>query len=104
VTVKKAVKKTIYLSNIAEQDIVDIALYLMEHNIHAANKFIDALYDAFDELNEHPLIGHTREDLTQYPVRFWTFKWHYLIVYKSSDPIEIVRVLSGYQDIACLLE
>ena len=48
-------------------------------------------------------MGHTREDLTNKPVRFFTFKWHYLIIYKACRPIEIVRVLSEYRDIANLL-
>lgn len=49
------------------------------------------------------MLGHTREDLTNKPVRFFTFKWHYLIVYKPSKPIEVVRVLSGYRDIFNIL-
>jgi len=48
-------------------------------------------------------MGHKREDLTNKNVRFWTFKWHYLIVYKDCNPIEIVRVLSGYRDITKLM-
>lgn len=48
-------------------------------------------------------MGHTREDLTLHSVRFWTFKWHYLVVYTPKSPIEIVRVLSGFRDIPGLL-
>ncbi len=56
-----------------------------------------------NKLAENPFIGHAREDLTNQPVRFFTFKWHYLIIYKLCKPIKIVRVLSGYRDISNLL-
>ncbi len=92
-----------FISNIAEQDIDDIVMYIADENIKAAHDFIDTLYETFDKLSLYPYMGHVRTDLTDHSVRFWTFKWHYLIVYKSSDPIEIVRVLSGFRDIINLL-
>lgn len=66
-------------------------------------RFLDSLYEAMNNLSVNPSLGHRREDLTDKPVRFWTFKWHYLMIYKSASPIEIVRVLSGYRDITRLL-
>lgn len=92
-----------FLSPIAEQDIDDIVSYLGVENIDAALKLLDSVYEAMDRLALNPLIGHKREDLTHLPVRFWPFKWHYLIVYKDCSPIEIVRVLSGHRDIMNLL-
>ena len=91
------------LSELAEQDIDDIVDYIMQDSIKAANTFVDSLYGALQKLSDQPGIGHRREDLTDRPVKFWTFKWHYLIVYRDSDPLEIVRVLSGYRDILNLL-
>lgn len=92
-----------FLSLIAEQDIDEIVSYLAEENKDAALKLLDSAYEAMDKLASNPLIGHKRKDLTHLPVRFWPFKWHYLIIYKDCSPIEIVRVLSGYRDIASLL-
>lgn len=92
-----------FISTIAEQDIDEVIVYLADENPKAAHDFIDSLYSAFDLLSDNPLMGHLREDLTDFPVRFWTFKWHYLVVYKPIKPIEIVRVLSGYRDIVSLL-
>jgi plasmid stabilization system protein ParE len=91
------------LSHVAEQDIDEILVYLATEKKAAALKFLDSLYEAMDMLAENPMMGHSREDLTDRPVRFWPFKWHYLIIYKSCVPIEIVRVLSGYRDISTLL-
>jgi plasmid stabilization system protein ParE len=56
-----------------------------------------------DKFACNSFLGHKREDITNKPVRFWTFKWHYLIIYKACTPIEIVRVLSGYRDVSNLL-
>lgn len=92
-----------YLSSVAERDIDEVITYLAEENLNAAYDFLDSLYDAMGKLAENPYMGHHREDLTDKPVRFWTFKWHYLIVYKLVSPIEIVRILSGYRDLAHLI-
>lgn len=91
------------LSHIAEQDIDDLVTYIAQENKHAALDLVDALYDAFDKLAENPYLGHIREDLTKQPVRFWTFRWHYLIVYKPDKLLKIVRVLSGFRDISNLI-
>ena len=91
------------LSPAAEQDIDEIVSYIVQENPVAALKLLDAVYEAMEMLFANPMMGHKREDLTNKPVRFWSFKWHYLIVYKDCSPIEIVRVLSGYRDITSLL-
>jgi plasmid stabilization system protein ParE len=92
-----------YLTKIAEQDIDEIITHIGNENLTAAYEFVDSLYDAFELLADHPLLGHERKDLTSHPLRFWPFKWHYLIVYKANVPIEIARVLSGWRDIANLV-
>lgn len=91
------------LSLAAEQDIDDIITYLAQENPVVARTFLDALFDAIENLAQFPELGHLREDLTDRPVKFWTFKWHYLIVYKPTSPVEIVRVLSGFRDIINLI-
>ena len=91
------------LSPIAERDIDEIITYLAQENPVVARTFLDTLFAAMDNLAEFPEIGHVREDLTDKPVKFWLFKWHYLIIYKPTSPIEIVRVLSGFRDIINLM-
>lgn len=95
--------KQYLLSPIAEHDIDEITTYIAEDNPTAAKKMLDSFFTAMDMLAEHPEIGHTRPDLTDKPVKFWPVKTHYLIIYKNTHPIEIVRILSGYRDIANLL-
>jgi plasmid stabilization system protein ParE len=54
-------------------------------------------------LAEMPELGHFREDLADEPLRFWPVH-SYLIIYRPDrKPLEVVRVLSGYRDIAELL-
>ncbi len=92
-----------FLSPIAEQDIDEVVTFLAKENPSAAHSFLDALFDAMQLLVDNPEIGHKRDDLTDKPVKFWPFKWHYLIIYKSSPTVEIVRVLSGFRDIVNLV-
>ena len=82
---------------------IEIITYIATENPTAAHTFLDSLYDAMEKLSNNPEIGHLREDLTDKPVKFWPFKWHYLVIYKPTLPIEIVRVLSGYRDIINLI-
>ena len=91
------------VSYAAEQDINDILIYIAQYNIQAAYTFVDNLYDAFEKLADNPYLGHVREDLTVSSVRFWTFKNHYLIVYEPTQPLQVIRVLSGFRDIAAMI-
>lgn len=63
-----------------------------------------AFIEAFERLGEHPHIGHTREDLTERPVRFWNVH-SYLIVYNDATaPLQIVAVLHGARDVRSLMK
>jgi plasmid stabilization system protein ParE len=92
-----------YLSLTAEKDIEEIIAYIAKENINAAHAFLDAAYETMESLSINPHLGHLREDLTNKPVKFLSFKWHYLIVYKPIKPLEIVRVLSGYRNLMQLI-
>jgi plasmid stabilization system protein ParE len=93
----------VYLSLEAENDLNEVVTYLARENPTAAHAFVDAFSKFIERLSDHPEIGHYREDLTDKPVKFFTFKWHYLVVYKPTNPLEIVRVLSGYRDMIDLI-
>lgn len=91
------------LAPVAEADIREIVDYIAADNFDAAMRLVDDFYDAFARLAEFPDLGHRRPDLTDRPVRFWTVRQRYLVVYRDQSPIEIVRVVSGYRDIPTLL-
>ncbi len=50
-----------------------------------------------------PGMGHKREDLTQRNVLFWRVR-SYLVVYRDSRPLRIVRVIHGKRDVRTLLD
>ena len=67
------------------------------------DRWIGKLFDAFDALARTPGMGHTREDLTSYPVLFWPVG-AYLIIYRAERrPVEIVAVTQGSRDIPAFL-
>jgi hypothetical protein len=54
-----------------------------------ALKVLDAFEAAFDQIAEMPEIGHTREDLTLRPLKFWRV-YSFLVVYEpTSDPLTV---------------
>ena len=87
----------------ALQDLQDIWDYIATENLDAADRVIDTLFAAFEQLAALPGLGHRREDLTNRPLRFWTVE-AYLVIYRAEQtPIEIVAVTRGGRDIPRLL-
>jgi plasmid stabilization system protein ParE len=93
-----------FFSPDARIDLLEIWEYIAQDNLSAADKVAKEIEEAVGMLARNPEIGHIRRDLTSKPVRFWPI-YSYLIIYDpSTKPLEIVRVLSGYRDIAKLLK
>ncbi len=91
------------LSADADSDLEEIWDYIAADNVDAADRWIAKLFDAFDSLACTPGIGHTRQDLTGYPVLFWPVG-AYLILYRGDRrPLEIVAVTQGSRDIPAFL-
>ena len=91
------------LSEEALSDLDEIWLYIASDSPTAADLVIDEIYQAIYRLAEFPGMGHLREDLIDEPLRFWSV-YQYLIIYRAdAQPIEIVRVVSGYRDVPQLL-
>ena len=87
----------------ALQDLQELWDYIAAENLDAADRVIDMLFAAFERLAAMPGLGHTREDLTDQPLRFWTVGT-YLVIYRAErTPIEIVAVTRGGRDIPRLL-
>ena len=88
----------------AETQLLEILDYLADESEAAANRVRDAIHDAVGKLAERPGIGHTRDDLTDRPVKFWSV-YSYLVVYDpQSRPLTIVAVLHGARNVQLLLE
>lgn len=91
--------KRFLLSPAAATDIEQIEAFLDAHAPHATDRVLDALRDAMRRIAATPGLGHLREDLTDEPLRFHPV-WSYLVIYRITEPVEIVRVLHGARDVA----
>jgi toxin ParE1/3/4 len=88
----------------AERQLLEILEYVADENESAAVRVRQAIHDAVEKLADTPGIGHTREDLTDRPVKFWSV-YSYLVVYDpESRPLTIVAVLHGARDVEQLLK
>lgn len=91
------------LSPEARDDLREIRDFIARDSGEAALRVLAELRTAMTRLAEMPEIGHIREDLADEPLRFWSV-YSYMVVYRpDSRPLEVVRVLSGYRDIAELM-
>ncbi|HEY1901796.1 MAG TPA: type II toxin-antitoxin system RelE/ParE family toxin [Terracidiphilus sp.] len=91
------------LSTGAELDLDEIWEYIAHDNIGAADRWVGRLFEAFEALARTPGMGHKREDLTDYPVLFWSVG-AYIVIYRAPDElIEIVAVTQGARGIPSFL-
>jgi plasmid stabilization system protein ParE len=87
----------------AESDLEEIIDHIAADSVDSALRVLDRFVEVFDMLAANPRAGHFRDDLTNRPVRFFPV-YSYLVVYMDgTDPIQVVRVLAGAQDIKSLL-
>jgi plasmid stabilization system protein ParE len=88
----------------ARQDLLHIWEYIAQDDLDSADRVEREVEEAIKRLAANPHLGHLRRDLTSKPVRFWPI-YSYLIVYNpEARPLEVVRILSGYRDVAALLK
>ena len=91
------------LTRPALADLEEILGYVADDRPSAVERVGARFVSIFEALTKNPEMGHVREDLTERPVRFWPL-YSYLVVYRAdTKPLQILRVLSGYRDIAALL-
>lgn len=92
------------LSADAAADLNDIWDYIAADSVDAADRLVEKLFDAFEALGRTPGMGHSREDLTTYRVRFWPVG-PYLVIYRAERSlIEIAAVTHGSRDIPTFLQ
>ena len=84
----------------AETDLVEIWSYIADDNEPAADRLLGRIDGVLTMLLEHPQAGRLRPDLQQSEPRSFSVK-NYVVFYRPMpDGIEVVRVLSGYLDLA----
>jgi len=86
------------LTPLAKADIFNIWSRIADDNEDAADRVERALYDACAFVAEAPMRGHSRPDLTNRSLHFWTLTRYpnYTVVYRpDTKPLEIVAVIHG---------
>ena len=92
----------------AEQDLNEIAQYILENNLEAALRFVDAVEKTCTELRKMPDMGHAfgasnpvLKDMRI--MRVSKVYSSYLIFYRQTKRgIEIIRILHGARDLPAL--
>lgn len=86
----------------AEEDQIEIWIYIAQDNPAAADRLLDQINDKILLLAEQPELGPSREDIA--PELRYLPVGNYLILYRIiSDGIEIVRVVQGARNLKSLL-
>jgi antitoxin ParD1/3/4 len=97
--------KRYLLTPAAEEDLFSIWAYIAIDNPLKADEVENDLFSACERVAAKPDLGHFRRDLTDKPVRFFTVRANYLVVYDpASEPLQILRFLHGARDVAAELE
>ncbi|MFO1438150.1 MAG: type II toxin-antitoxin system RelE/ParE family toxin [Verrucomicrobiaceae bacterium] len=90
--------KAVLFSRAAQNDLQDIWVYVASDHPEAADRLEEDIRHEIEVLSEMPDLGHRRRDLTTHDLWFHTVRKNYLIVFKRSDPLEIIRILHGARD------
>ena len=92
------------VSGPAAADLAEIYAWIAGDDQSAAARMLEELRSAMRRLAQHPGLGHVREDLADETLKVWPVH-SYLVIYRpETAPLQIVRVLSGYRDIAAMFE
>ncbi len=86
------------ISQLAEQDLEDIWVYLAQNNQIAADQQIAKILNRLPILAQFPDIGKMREDLRD-QLRSFPVKPYIVFCIKLDDGIEVVRILHHSRDI-----
>ncbi len=96
--------KTYLLTEDAEQDLDIIKVYLLgEDGSPLVQHVMDKIEAALAFLGAMPGAGHSREDLTCDPVKFWQVFSYFIIYDPVPRPIHITRIVHARRDLQALL-
>ncbi len=85
----------------AEEDLIEIWIYIAQDNPAAADRLIDKFDSKFFLLAEQPALGPAREDIA--PELRYLPVGNYLILYRIIESgIEVVRVVQGARHLKSL--
>ena len=86
----------------AEEDLIQIWIYIALDNPGAADRVLDNIEQCFHALADNPLMGRLRPDIAP-ELRYFAVG-NYLILYRAvPNGIQIVRVIHGARDLPAIL-
>jgi toxin ParE1/3/4 len=88
-------------------DLQAIYRYIRQDDEPVARRFLEAAYDSFEFLADHPMIGRARPEFSHPGLRSWRVQGfrNYLVFYRPlEDRIQIWRVLHGSRDLHQLVK
>jgi toxin ParE1/3/4 len=89
------------ISAAASQDLDEISDYFLSRSLEAGDRFVNAFEQKCQNLVKFPNMGRSYADIE--PSLRGVPLEGYIILYRVlSDGVEIVRVVSGYQDLSSL--
>ena len=88
----------------AQEQVDGICAFIADDSVDAALRVFDALERAFEDLATTPGMGHSREDLTDRPVRFWRVYSNLVVYDPASVPLTVIAVIHGARDIEQILK
>jgi toxin ParE1/3/4 len=96
--------KTLIVGPTSRRDLLQIWNYIADDNADAADRMIERIEEAFEQLRDYPESGRVRPDLAgDREARFWHVG-DYQIIYRVTElAVEIVSVLHGSRDIPAVL-
>ena len=88
------------ISQLAEDDLVEIWKFIADDNPYAATKTIELIEARFHLLARQPEMGHNRPDLRS-GLQSYTVRNYLIFFLHSKRPkgIDVVRFLEGHRDI-----
>jgi toxin ParE1/3/4 len=95
--------KTLRISEDAEQDLLDIWLYIAEDNPEISRRFLARFFKVFTLICQFPMIGPTRSELMD-GLRCFPVADYVLFYLPHPNVIEIVRVLHSARDVNSLFD
>ncbi len=95
--------KRFELARRALRDLQEIWEFISQDSFDAADAVLEDFDRAFHQLVEMPGMGHKRQDLTHRDVLFWPLH-SYLVIYRDSNPLRVIRVIHGKRDVKNLLK
>jgi toxin ParE1/3/4 len=88
---------------LAENDLLDIWLYIAQDNVDAADRLLEKLQQRCDCLSANPELGMRRDDLLE-GMRC-LIEGNYCIFYRiTDDAVQVLRILHGTRDFPSIFQ